>query len=87
MTMAHSSKKLNPIDLSSRGGDHILNGQIIVKNRILDEMTQISATLYVREYCWVCEALQLSTSESIVPQFLYSRRCGGHSVTKEFMTI
>ena len=54
------TKKLDPIDLSWGGGGHILNGQIIIKNWVLDGTTQISATLYVKEYCWVCEALQLS---------------------------
>ena len=34
---------------------------LILKFEILDGMTQISATLYVREYYWMCEALQLST--------------------------
>ena len=44
-----------------RGGELILNSRIIVKNWILDRTTQISATLYAREYFWVCEALQIST--------------------------
>ena len=58
------TKKLDHIHLSwGEGGGvkHIFNGQIIVKKGVLDGTTQISATLHVREYFWVREALQLST--------------------------
>ena len=72
MTMAHSNKKIISYRSKLRGG-HILNGQIIVKNGIIEGTKQIYGTMYVREFCWVCEALQLSTGQSNVPLFLYSR--------------
>ena len=55
------TKKNKILWIWAQGGGHILNSQIIVKNWVLDGTTQISATLHVREYCWVCEELQLST--------------------------
>ena len=44
----------------------LMIAQIIVKNRILNCTVQISVTLYGIDFCWVCEALQLSAGECIV---------------------
>ena len=64
-------RKILSYSFKLSGGEHTLNGQIIVKNWILNWTIQISATLYVRDYCGIGGVL--STGRCIVPQFLYSR--------------